>query len=44
MVENRGSMWQGQYDKKLSLGDGIHIIGERDFDEDEEEKKEIEDL
>ena len=37
-------MYDSRFDKKLSVGDGVHILGERDFDESEEEKKEIEEL
>ena len=46
MVERaeRSSMWQGRYDKKISIGDGVHILGERAYDSDEEEKKEIEEI
>ena len=33
----RESMYDVRYSKKESIGGGIHILGERNFDEDEEE-------
>ena len=44
MVEPRPSMYNSRYDQKLSIGDNIHILGEKNYDADEEEKKEIEEL
>ena len=37
-------MYDVRYENKLSIGGGIHILGERDFNEDEEEEKEVEEL
>ena len=37
-------MYNSRYDQKLSIGDNIHILGEKNYDADEEEKKEIEEL
>ena len=40
--EPRPSMYDARFEKSESVGDGVHILGVKDFDEDEEEKKEIE--
>ena len=40
----RESMYNGRYDNKVSIGGGIHILGERNFDEEEEDQKEVEEL
>ena len=40
----RYSMADVRYQNKVSIGGGVHILGERDFDAEEEEKKEIEEL
>ena len=37
-------MHQGRFESKLSLGGGVHILGERNFDDEEEELKEIDEL
>ena len=37
-------MHQGRFESKLSLGGGVHILGERNFDDEEEEQKEIDEL
>ena len=44
MVEGRPTMYQARFEKRKSIGDGIHILGERDFNDEEEERKEIEEL
>ena len=43
MVE-RSSMYLARFERAESIGDGIKILGERNFDEDEEEQKEIDEL
>ena len=43
--ENRGSMFQGRYEKEVRLSNSdVVILGERDFVPEEEEKREIEEL
>lgn len=43
--ENRGSMFQGRYEKEVRLSNSdVVILGERDFIPEEEEKREIEEL
>ena len=37
-------MWVSRFEKRESIGDNMHILGERIFDEEEEEGKEVEDL
>ena len=40
----RLSMADVRYQNKMSIGGGVHILGERNFDADEEEDKEVEEL
>ena len=40
----RLSMADVRYQNKMSIGGGMHILGERNFDADEEEDKEVEEL
>ena len=40
----RFSMADVRYQNKVSIGGGLHILGERNFDADEEEDKEVEEL
>ena len=46
MVErrNQSSMHAGRFEKRLSLGGDIHLLGECSYDPDEEEKKEIDEM
>lgn len=44
MVERQSSMHHGRYEKRLTIGGDIHILGERDYDSDEEEKRETEEM
>lgn len=37
-------MYEARFEKQKSVGGGVHILGERNFDDEEEEQKEVEEL
>ena len=42
--DSRYSMADVRFQNKVSIGGGVHILGEKNFDADEEEQKEVEEL